>query len=134
MTLTKEVVEFANVLQIQDDIHLQELIEESIEIGEKIEAGDDSLRSVLDVLVTTIESYEDDHFKLPSVSPEEMMRWLMEKNSHKQTDMIDVASRTVINEILKGKRKLNRLHIERLCIKYNVDANWFYHKSIQEDV
>ena len=132
MTLTKEVVEFANVLHIQDDIHLQKLIEESLEIGEKIEAGDDSLSSVLDVLISTIESYEDEHFKLPFVSPEEMMRWLMEKNNHKQTDMVDVASRTVINEILNNKRKLNRLHIERLCIKYNVDANWFYHKSIQE--
>ena len=132
MTLTKEVVEFANVLHIQDDNHLYELIEESLEISEKVEDGDDSLRPVLDLLITTIESYEDEHFKLPFVPPEEMMRWLMEKNKHKQTDMVDVASRTVINEILKGKRKLNRLHIERLCIKYNVDANWFYHKSIQE--
>ncbi len=126
MTLTKEVVEFANVLHIQDDIHLQELIEESRKIGERIEAGADSLRPVMDVLLSTIESYEDEHFNLPSVSPEEMMRWLMEKNNHKQTDMIDVASRTVINEVLNGKRKLNRLHIERLCIKYAVKANWFY--------
>ena len=126
MTLTKEVVEFANALNIQDDIHLREIIEESREIAEKVEAGDDSLHSVLDILIGAIEAYEDEHFKFPAVSPEEMMRWLMEKNNHKQTDMTDVASRTVINEILNGKRKLNRLHIERLCIKYAVDANWFY--------
>lgn len=126
MTLTKEVVEFANALHIQDDVHLQELIEESREIADKVEAGDDSLRPVLDVLINSIETYEDEHFEFPAVSPEEMMRWLMEKNNHKQTDMTDVASRTVINEILNGKRKLNRLHIERLCTKYTVQANWFY--------
>ena len=126
MTLTKEVVEFANALHIQDNVHLQELIAESREIADKVEAGDDSLRPVLDVLINSIETYEDEHFEFPAVSPEEMMRWLMEKNNHKQTDMTDVASRTVINEILNGKRKLNRSHIERLCKKYAVDANWFY--------
>lgn len=126
MTLTKEVVEFANALHIQDDVHLQELIEESREIADKVEAGDDSLRPVLDVLINSIETYEDEHFEFPAVSPEEMMRWLMEKNNHKQTDMTDVTSRTVINEILNGKRKLNRSHIERLCKKYDVQANWFY--------
>ncbi len=126
MTLTKEVVEFANALHIQDNNHLKEIIEESRKIAERVEAGDDSLLPVLDILIDAIEAYEDDSFKLPSVSPEEMMRWLMEKNHHKQTDMTDVAPRTVINEILNGKRKLNRSHIERLCAKYSVDANWFY--------
>jgi len=126
MTLTKEVVEFAKVLHIKDNVHLKEMIEESRKIAERVEAGDDSLLPVLDILIDAIEAYEDDNFKLPSVSPEEMMRWLMEKNNHKQTDMTDVAPRTVINEILNGKRKLNRTHIERLCAKYSVDANWFY--------
>ncbi len=126
MTLTKEVVEFANALQIQDDTHLHEIIEESREIAERVEAGDDFLHSVLDILISAIEAYEDDNYKFSAVSPEEMMRWLMEKNNHKQTDMTDVASRTVINEILNGKRKLNRSHIERLCVKYSIDANWFY--------
>ena len=126
MTLTKEVVEFANALHIKDDIHLHEKIEESRAIAEKVEAGDDSLYFVLDILIGAIEAYEEDLFKFPAVTPEEMMRWLMEKNNHKQTDMKDVASRTVNNEILHGKRKLNRSHIERLCAKYYVDANWFY--------
>ncbi len=126
MTLTKEVVEFANALHIQDDTHLHEIIEKSREIAERVEAGDDFLHPVLDILTSAIEAYENDNFKFPAVSPEEMMRWLMEKNNHKQTDMTDVASRTVINEILNGKRKLNRSHIERLCVKYAVDASWFY--------
>ena len=42
MTLTKEVVEFANALHIQDDVHLKELIAESREIADEVEAGDEA--------------------------------------------------------------------------------------------
>ena len=42
-----------------------------------------------------------------------------------QYQMADIAPRTVINEIIHGKRKLNRRHIERLCRKYRVSADLF---------
>ena len=67
MTLTKEVVEFANALHIQDDTQLLEIIEESREIAERVEAGDVSLHPVLDILIGAIEAYEDDNFKFPAV-------------------------------------------------------------------
>lgn len=50
---------------------------------------------------------------------------LMENHGHKQGDLTDVASRTVINEILSGKKQLNLGHIRRLSKKYGVPAELF---------
>lgn len=39
-----------------------------------------------------------------------MLRFLMDQYSHKQKDLMDVASRTVISEILNGRRELTKTH------------------------
>ena len=58
-------------------------------------------------------------------SAEEMMIFLMDQHGHNQSEMTDIAPRTVINAIIHGKRKLNRRHIEGLCRKYRVSADLF---------
>ncbi|WP_210411493.1 helix-turn-helix domain-containing protein [Oceanispirochaeta crateris] len=49
----------------------------------------------------------------------------LENHDHKQGDLTDVASRTIINEILNGKRELNLGHIRRLSDKYGVSPELF---------
>ncbi len=99
-----------------NDEDCDRLIETTEQIGDRIEEGEDGLRHIFEVMVSLIEKYEDEHFTLPSkVTPESMMIHLMEKNSHNQSDMQDVAPRPVINMIVNGKRKLTREHIEKLC-------------------
>ncbi|MDC7218293.1 MAG: hypothetical protein PQJ59_00025 [Spirochaetales bacterium] len=102
------------------------LIEESLGLAKRIEAGESELIPLLNLLNDRIEAYEDSHFQLPQkVSPEEMMIALMEKHGDNQSAMTDIAPRTVINAIVNGKRKLTLDHIKRLCVKYNVKADWF---------
>jgi HTH-type transcriptional regulator/antitoxin HigA len=68
----------------------------------------------LDVLSDLVERYEDEHYPIADVPGHEMLAYLMEQ---KQVTQSEVSSATgiavsTLSEILKGKRKLNRSHIE----------------------
>lgn len=127
MIFTQPVYEFAHALHIRNDEDCEKLIQESMVLADQVEAGDDRNREILEMMLNAIERYEDKSFRLPeNATPEKVMVVLMEENGHNQSAMTDIASRTVINEIINGKRKLTRTHIERLCRKYKVSASVFY--------
>ena len=115
----------APYMVIKNNEDLDRMIEICRDLSTQYESGDDSVGPLLELVGTLIEKYEDEHIRFNG-NPESMMRYLMEKHSHKQTDMTDVAPRPVINTILNGKRKLTRTHIERLIKKYNITGDWFY--------
>ena len=57
------------------------------------EVGDNEshpLFNFLEVLGTLIESYEEDHVKIPDVSAREVLRYLMEEHSLSQGDLSEV--------------------------------------------
>ena len=127
ITAVKNMISFAEFLTISNDDDCDKLVSFAHGLSEKVEHGDNSVRHLLELVIDRVEKYEDEHFSLPSrVTPESMMKHLMEEHGHSQLDMKDVAPRPVINMIVNGKRKLTREHIEKLCKKYNVTGEWFY--------
>jgi HTH-type transcriptional regulator / antitoxin HigA len=81
----------------------------------------------LDVLSDLVEKYEDEHDPMPPVSGAEMLRFLIESQATRQTE---VASETgiaesTISEILAGKREMNRKHIEALSRHFHVNPTVF---------
>src|SRR3990167_5682406 len=74
------------------------------------EVGDDEsnpLFNFLEVLGTLIESYEEDHVKIPDVPAREALKYLMEEHNLTQHDLPEIGSQGVVSEILCGKRELN---------------------------
>lgn len=126
MLVTPDVINFSKEVLITNHEQLNRVIEESRRLAEQVEAGNSELMPVLEIMTRAIGEYEDEHYPISdSSTPEERMVFLMEQHGDTQSDMTDVASRTVINEIVNGKRKLNRRHIEALCRKYGVRADYF---------
>jgi HTH-type transcriptional regulator/antitoxin HigA len=81
----------------------------------------------LDVLSDLVERYEDEQDPMPPVSGAEMLRFLIESRESTQTR---VASETgiaesTVSEILAGKRKLNRKHIEAFARLFQVSPAVF---------
>jgi HTH-type transcriptional regulator / antitoxin HigA len=81
----------------------------------------------LDVLSDLVEKYEDEHDPMPPVSGAEMLRFLIESQATRQTE---VASETgiaesTISEILAGRREMNRKHIEALSRHFHVNPTVF---------
>jgi len=110
---------------------------EAIEAGEMlyqwkklIREGDKEIQGIYNYLKLQIDQYEQT-VQHPEVTGAELLKYLMEEHNHKQIDLTDVAPRSVISEILHGKRDLNKNHIARLACKYNVSPA-LYPKEITE--
>ena len=54
------------------------------------------------------------------------LAFLMEQHGLGQSDLSEVATQSVISEILSGKRQLNIRHIKALSERFNVSADTFF--------
>ena len=118
-------IKFLNEFQVNND-------KEAIEAGEMlyqweklIREGHKEIQGIYNYLKLQIDQYEQT-LQQPEVTGAELLKYLMEEHNHKQIDLADVAPRSVISEILHGKRYLNKNHITRLAHKYNVSPALFF--------
>ena len=90
----------------------------------------DMVNDYLNSLFPFIETYEKKHFDIGSSTPEEMLQFLMEQNDLSQYDLAaELGGQPVVSEILNGKRKLTRDHIERLSKRFGINPATFYGNS-----
>lgn len=80
-----------------------------------------------EVLMTLIEVYEEENQSIPSASPLEVLRALMDSNSLRQKDLVSVfGSESIVSEILHQKRGLNKTHILKLSKRFHVSPAVFF--------
>lgn len=81
----------------------------------------------LSAIVPFVESYEKTEFPIASATPEEVLEFLMDQHSLSQYDLAkDLGGQPVVSDVLHGKRKLTREHIERLGKRFGVSPATFY--------
>jgi len=79
------------------------------------------------LLTLLIEDYEAKHFALPKASPIEAVQFLMDQHSLTQKDMVDVfGTPSIVSEVMRGKRDLNKRHISRLSERFGVSPELFF--------
>jgi HTH-type transcriptional regulator/antitoxin HigA len=60
--------------------------------------------ALLDLLVTLIEKFEDEHYPIPAATPLELLKHLMESQNLIQENLMDVIGlRGVVSEVFNGK-------------------------------
>ena len=80
-----------------------------------------------EVLMTLIEAYEEEHHAIPDASPVEVLRALMEANELRQKDLVPVfGTESIVSEVLRKKRELNKAHIEKLSKRFGVSPALFF--------
>lgn len=80
-----------------------------------------------EVLLALIEAYEEEHHDIPDSSPVEVLRALMEANELRQKDLASVlGTESIVSEILRGKRELNKGQIEKLSKRFGVSPAVFF--------
>ncbi len=85
------------------------------------------IQEYLNSVLPFIEAYEKKELPIETTTPEEMLRFLMEQNELSQYDIAsDVGGQPVVSDILHGKRKLTRDHIERLAKRFGVRPATFF--------
>jgi HTH-type transcriptional regulator / antitoxin HigA len=80
-----------------------------------------------EVLITLIEAYEEEHHGIPEAAPVEVLRALMEANGLRQKDLAPIlGTESLVSEILRGKRELNKGQIEKLSKRFRVSPAVFF--------
>lgn len=84
-------------------------------------------RELAGLLTLLIEDFEERHYSLPKATPLEMLAFLMEQHSLKQKDLVDVfGTRSIVSEVINGKRTLNKEHIRKLSERFEVSPEVFF--------
>jgi HTH-type transcriptional regulator / antitoxin HigA len=108
-----------------DDSHLEaagEMLDRLVDLH----SLSDDQQDYLDVLASLIKDYEDAKHPMPEASAGEVLTFLMEQHGLRQVDLVPVlGSKTVVSEVLLGRRQLNVRHIRELCSFFHVSADVF---------
>lgn len=92
------------------------------------EVGDDvnhPLFDLFELAMMLVEKWEDEHVEIPDAEPKEVLRFLLEENGLKQKDLADIASPTLISDILAGRREISRALAKSLATRFNVNVSAF---------
>jgi HTH-type transcriptional regulator/antitoxin HigA len=84
-------------------------------------------RELADLLTLLIEDFEERRYSLPKASPLELLKFLMDQHGLKQRDLVGVfGARSIVSEVINGKRELNKEHIRKLSERFGVSPEVFF--------
>lgn len=109
-------------------IETEEENEAAIALAEELERRDRTPEedAFLDLLVTLIEKFEDEHYQLHASTTQSILQHLMEARDIRQEDLIGViGSRDVVSEVVNGKRGISKAQAKALGEFFHVSDELF---------
>lgn len=101
-----------------------EILYEFDQRSKRLTAAEKELAELLTLL---IEDFEEKRYRLPRAKPADIVRFLMEQHGLLQKDLVDVfGTRSIVSEVLSGKRELNKDQIARLSARFHVSPEVFF--------
>lgn len=119
------VSEFLSSIEIKSEADYEQRLEYVEHLMDRVDAGDDLALPILDYVSKLVEAYEDEHYPMGESSPGKMLAYFMEHNGHKQKDLADIATQSVISDILNAKRVPTPEQVKKLAKKYNTNPAVF---------
>lgn len=81
---------------------------------------------LLDLLATLVEDYEDEHYPMPEIAPNEVLKFLMAENDLKQKDLLHIfGSSGIASEVVGGKRSISKEQAKKLAEFFKVSVELF---------
>jgi HTH-type transcriptional regulator/antitoxin HigA len=82
--------------------------------------------ALLGLLAALVEQFETQRWPTDASEPRELLRFLMEANDLRATDLADILSgRSRVSDILSGKRRISREQAKRLGERFRVSPALF---------
>jgi HTH-type transcriptional regulator / antitoxin HigA len=95
------------------------------ELADHLEEEDGPLDDLFDLVTDLIELWESHHMVIPKAAPREVLRYLLEAHNLKQKDLADIASPTMISDILAGRRNISKNVAKALAERFGTDMSVF---------
>jgi HTH-type transcriptional regulator/antitoxin HigA len=102
---------------------LLDFVDELMEISRH--KKDERVTSLLRLVAQNIEAYESRRYLTKSLSPIEMLAYLMGEHGLGQGDLPEIGSQSLVSKILSGERKLTVEHIRKLAKRFAVSLSVF---------
>ncbi|MFZ5957760.1 transcriptional regulator [Pseudomonas knackmussii] len=83
------------------------------------------LSTLAQAIGNSISIYDVEHYPIADVSPYEVLRYLMDEHRVAQDELPEIGGRSVMSEVLAGKRPLNMEQIRALSNRFNVPVRVF---------
>ncbi|MCZ8322634.1 MAG: helix-turn-helix domain-containing protein [Novosphingobium sp.] len=83
------------------------------------------LAPVLALIGDQVAGYDSGHFAIPRSEPREVLRYLMDQQGLKQSDLGDVLAQPNVSAILNGHRSISRDVAKALAQRFNVAVDVF---------
>ncbi|OGT46436.1 MAG: hypothetical protein A3E82_00775 [Gammaproteobacteria bacterium RIFCSPHIGHO2_12_FULL_38_11] len=87
---------------------------------------DEHATSLLSLIASNIETYENQHYPAKKVSSIEMLKFFMDEHSLGQGDLPEIGSQSLVSKILNGERQLTLEHIRSLSKRFGVSPTVFF--------
>lgn len=99
-------------------------------INELMCKGENSLTfeevRLLETLAILAESYEDENYPMPNLTPNEALKFLMSEKNLKQKDLLEVFGSTgITSEVFNGKRSISKTQAKKLAEFFKVSVEIF---------
>ena len=77
-------------------------------------------------LARLCQEYEDRTVPPPAAAPVELLKFLMDQNGLRPTDLVDVfGTRAVASQVLSGKREISKTHARHLADRFRLSVEAF---------
>jgi HTH-type transcriptional regulator/antitoxin HigA len=110
---------------IRNDEDYRRMVALASELADHLESEEGPLADLFGVVTDLIEVWESHHPDLPKAAPKDVLRYLLDAHDLKQKDLADIASPTVISDILSGRRAISKTVAKALAERFGTDISAF---------
>ncbi|MFA9216221.1 MAG: type II toxin-antitoxin system HigA family antitoxin [Sphingomonadaceae bacterium] len=117
---------YADLRPIRDEADFQRIRALANILADDV--GDDDhhpLFTLFGIVLDMIERWEDAHVQITPAPPREVLRHLLQANNLKQKDLAEIASQTLVSDILAGRRAISKRLAKALAARFNVNVSAF---------
>jgi HTH-type transcriptional regulator / antitoxin HigA len=84
------------------------------------------LADLLELVGQLVEDYDNHHHAISDAAPRDVLRFLLDQHSLKQTDLAaEIGGQSVVSAILNGKRDINARQAKSLAVRFGVSVAAF---------
>lgn len=112
------------VIETEEEcLRVEKIVGDLLKKGDNLSPEEDRL---LDLLSDLIEFYEDKVYPIKAAPPYEMLKFLMNENDLKQSDLLPVfGSSGITSEVVNGKRSISKAQAKKLAEFFKVSVELF---------
>ena len=112
------------VIESEEELERAEkIIDRLLSKGENLSPEEEKL---LDLVSDLVERYEDEHYPMPEVAPNEVLKFFMEDRKLKQKDLLHIFGSTgITSEVVNGKRSISKAQAKKLAEYFKVSVELF---------